>query len=595
MNWSTIVIVICILLAAFAVWKEYTRFNKAHLFLRITAVIVVIVALACIVLPLTYQADTNRRDRVEAILLTDGFNTDSLSSYNKEGLFTLDKSIGKEIRRAVLLNSADDLANDSNITQLRILGNGLDKEDLQQLGHLPVIFNPEPINEGITAISWNEKLRVGDELTIRGSFKNVSAKKIKLILKGLSTGLDSMVIGAEATAGFNLSTIPKNTGRNIYNLLAIAGADDTIAKEIIPVQIEPAKPLKVLMLTASPDFETRFLKNWLAGQGHAIAVRSAISKNKFNKEFINLEQFPLDHLSASVLDKFDVLIGDLSVLKTLSGAETVALQHEVTQNGLGVIVRADSTLRSNSWLQRDFPSDRLAVKDPMPVSLMLQGKTQKSAKLSAGLIYLDNQNNMQPLVSDEHGHILAGRTLAGAGKLVFTPLNNTFSWMLNGNKTDYSNLWSLLIIKAARKTPVTETWNVLSAIPSLSNPVQLQLESAVNPSAIKIGEAVVAPQQNDLIPFQWKTTYWPKSPGWQSAKQVNGLLNWFYVFKSDEWKSIRAIKKQADTKAYTVQNGINTNVTKQIHEKATIAVSKIYFYVLLIIACVFLWVEAKFL
>jgi hypothetical protein len=234
------------------------------------------------------------------------------------------------------------------------------------------------------------------------------------------------------------------------------------------------------------------------------------------------------------------------------------------------------------------------VKDPAPVSLNIQGKTGNTAKLNAGMVYLANQANTQSLISDEHGHVLAANALAGAGKLVFTPLNNTFSWILGGDKADYSSLWSLLITKAARKVATLESWTIKSVIPTLSNPVELQLESAVAPPLIQIDSTVISPIQNSKLPFQWTVNYWPKTVGWQSVKQNNGALNWFYVYSYDDWKNIRALKKQADTKAYVANNAINSNVTKQIHEKATIAVSKIYFYVLLLMACAFLWLEARF-
>jgi hypothetical protein len=43
------------------------------------------------------------------------------------------------------------------------------------------------------------------------------------------------------------------------------------------------------MLSASPDFESKFLKNWLSENGYAVALRSAISKDKFNSEYINIK------------------------------------------------------------------------------------------------------------------------------------------------------------------------------------------------------------------------------------------------------------------------------------------------------------------
>lgn len=594
MNWNYLVIIICILLTAWAGWKEYARKSKSRLILRIIAVVVAAVSLACIALPITYQINVQNTGKNEAILVTKGFNLDSLKRYNGQKLFVLDQKMHGKVPKATFLHHINALFADSSITQLHILGDGLDREDLEQLNHLPVVFYPQEIKEGITAINWNEKIKTGDELHIQGRFKNASSQKTKLILRGLSTNLDSAMIEPAGTAEFHLTTTPKNQGKYVYSLVAMNGAD-TLANEPLPVQIEPVKPLKVLMLTASPDFESRFLKNWFSAKGYGVAIRSAISKDKCNKEFINLEQFPIDHISASVLDKFDVLIGDLAVLKTLNGQEGAALQQEVIQKGLGLIVQADSTLRSTSWLQRDFPSDRLAVKNPAPVSLILQGKATSHAKLNAGSVYIDHQNGTQPLVSDEHGHLLASRALAGAGKIVFTPLNNTFSWMLSGNEHDYSVLWTLLIDKASRKMEVTENWTVRSELPVVSNPVQLQLESAVVPSVIKTESAITPPQQNSRIPFEWKATYWPGSMGWQSVKQNNGVSTSWYVYKNDDWESIRTLKKQADTKVYIAKNAIVNNVTKQIHEKVTIAVSKVYFYGLLLMACVFLWVEAKFL
>jgi hypothetical protein len=319
MNWNSVVIIICILVAAFAVWKEYNRSNKSRLGLRIIAVIAAVIALACIALPLSYHADITKQDKNEAVLITSGFNKDSLNHYGARKLFTLDKKIKNIIPKVVALHSLSELTSDSTITQLRILGDGLEEEDLLQLNHLPVIFYPQASKNGITAISWNEKMNTGDELTIQGRFKNSSAKKVKLLLKGLSTVLDSVIVGSASTTDFQLTTTPKNSGKIVYSLVAMDGAD-TLEKESIPVQIDPVKPLKVLMLTASPDFESRFLKNWLSANGYAVAIRSAISKEKYNKEFINLEQFQLDHLTTPVLGKFDLLIGDLAVLKSLRGA-----------------------------------------------------------------------------------------------------------------------------------------------------------------------------------------------------------------------------------------------------------------------------------
>lgn len=591
MNWNTLVIVISLLLAAFGVWKEYARANKAHLVLRLISVLVAVAALACIALPLTYDSDVTASNRPYAVLLTDGFNADSLPKDANIKLFTAEKAIHSSYRKAELLAGFDELTTDPGITGVHVYGNGLNEDELQLLNHMPIAFHPAGNIAGVTAISWNEKLSSGEELRLQGTFNNASAKKIKLVLQGLSTDLDSTFIAPNRSAGFELAAVPKNAGKAVYHLLAVAG-DDTIEKEDLPVQVESVKSVKIFILPASPGFETRFLKNWLSENGYSVALRTAISKDKFSREFINMPQLPLDNISTQVLSNFDVVIGDLSVLKGFGNAANAALKQEVQQKSLGLIIMADSASGSASWLQSSFPVQRVTGKVPGPVSIVIPGKNGRKAKLNVDGRYISYQNGTQSLVTDDQGRVLAGSALEGSGKLIFTTLNNTFNWMLAGDKDDYTALWSALITKTARKTKVTERWSVAS-MPFVNSPVRARLESGLRPTGININGAVVSPMQNPAIPFEWNSLYWPTATGWLSAQQDNGTINWWYAYDSGEWKGVIATAKTAATKKYAAENPIGVNVTKQIHQKMRIAIPKIYFYMLILLACAFLWIEAK--
>ncbi|CAN5235108.1 hypothetical protein BH09BAC6_BH09BAC6_03260 [soil metagenome] len=592
MNWNNMVIVLSILLAAFAVWREYARANKRHLIFRVAAALTTIIALACIALPLTYNGAATLSAYHDAILLTGGFNKDSLGKNTAQKIFTPDKSIQRVYPKAKLISGLDELTADSSITRLQVYGYGLNDDELMQLNQLPIVFHPSATPGGITAINWDQKIKSGDALRIQGTFKNTSTKKVKLILKGLNTNLDSAFINGNITTEFELRSVPKNSGRAVYNLMAIAGAD-TLENESLPLIIEPARPLNVLILPTSPDFETKFLKNWLAENGYGVAVRSAISKGKFNRETINMQQFPLDNITNGVFSKFDVVIGDLSALKTLSPAENSALKQEVAQKGLGLIIRADSSGKSTSWLQDSFQVMHSSAKNPPTLSLNIPSKKAKTAKVNTGGMYINYPPGTQSLALDEQGHVVAGSILTGSGKVVYTTLNNTFNWMLAGDKNDYATLWALLISKAARKLPVTEKWNMITPVPVINAPVQLQLESGAAPSVITIGSFVIAPLQNPSIPFEWTSLYWPKETGWQQVKQNNGNFIWWYAYSNSAWKNIVAVNNSLATINYADKStGVN-DVTKQIHQKVRIPVPKLYFYILLLLACTFLWIEGK--
>ena len=185
--------------------------------------------------------------------------------------------------------------------------------------------------------------------------------------------------------------------------------------------------------------------------------------------------------------------------------------------------------------------------------------------------------SVQILVNDAQNHSLVSSCLAGSGRLVFTPITNSYIWMLAGDNNDYAAFWSLLINYAARKTPVLESWNI-AGIPMVNEPIDLQLQSAQSPGKIVSDSSMIAPAQNPDVPFEWNNRYWPVTTGWHSIKQNNGQPQWWYVYGKGDWKSVKAVEKLAATENYADANPANSSVTKQIHEKVRIEVPKIYFY-----------------
>ena len=585
MSWTIIVLIICCVLAAFTVWKEVNRPKKAHLVLRIITSVLAVIALACIILPISYNRDITIADDHAAALLTPGFDPDSLANYKSDQLFTADRSIPKSYPQVKLVRLDEFKTGGLVPAKVHILGYGLNENELKQLDKLPVIFHPSLLPGGIIDINWNPKLRTGEKLIVQGTYNNTGSKAVKLVLKGLSTQLDTAIIPAKGSRDFELASLPKSEGRAVYHLLAITGAD-TIENENLPVEINPIQPLKVLILSASPDFETKFLKNWLAENGYEVAVRSTISKDKFSSEYANMQPVKTERLNAGILEQFDLVIGDLSILKTEG-----TLKSGVIQKGLGLIIRADSLSKGSSWLQTNFPVEKLAVKNPSPLALNIRGMS-KSAPLKTDQTFIHEMPATQACLTDGQNHSVVSSSLAGSGRLVFTAITNTYNWMLAGDKDDYAAFWSLLIKNAARKTHFPESWNV-AGFPTVNEPVDLQLQSAQTPVKVLADNSVIAPTQNPEILFEWNNSYWPAPIGWHSIKQNNGQAQWWYVYGRGDWKSVKAAEKLTATRHYASANPVNSFVTKQIHEKMRIEVPKIYFYMLLLAACTYLWVEAK--
>jgi hypothetical protein len=594
MAWKLTVIIICVLLSIVTVWLEYRRSNRSRLAWRITFLLLAIVSLACLTLPVTYQSKNDAPEWEDAVLLTPGFNIDSLNNIGHRLIFTTDKDILKTYPKAVFLNTIQNLNTlYPAIKRLRILGYGLDNNDeLQQLNNVPVIFHAPPAPNGIVAINWQKQLKSGELLQVQGKFNNTSAKPLKLIFKGLNTPLDSVNIPAGKITDFELTTIPKTLGNVAYNLLALAGKD-TIENENVPVIIEHTQQAKVLVLTSSPDFETRFLKNWLGQNGYAVATRETISRGKVTEDFVNIEKQSLEHLSAALLNKFDLVIGDLSTLKTLNSSENLTLRQQVTQNGLGIIIRSDSLSKDASWLQNNFRVNTYASKTQLTVPLIIQNQRSKTAPLNIDPTYIINNNNLQNLAFDLQNHILVSSAINGTGKLIFTTLHNTYTWQLNGNTRDYAALWSTLINEATRRLPAEQNFAATSVIPSVGMPVQLQVQSGLLPSQLSVDNITLASIQNSVIPYKWKFDYWPQNSGWQRTILNSKIFYLWYSYQKNEWEPLKNLVKSEKTRKYLEKSAKYLSVTKQIQNFTIVNVPKMYFYSILIAACAFLWIERK--
>lgn len=587
------VLLVCLVLSIFSIWREVQRENKHSLALRIVAVLLAIGALACIALPITYQHEISLDDKNRVVLLTDGYSADSVNDVNAR-VYIISKKIKKDYPKATLLSSVSALRDlNPAVSSVQLWGYGLSAGDLEQLNNLPLKFHPSKAPAGISAVNWNTQVKAGEKLSVQGTLANTSGKAIKITLKGLGTTVDSTFIAANTTATFDLNTTPKHTGRAVYRLISTSDAD-TLANESVPFEVTTIKPLKILMLAAAPNFEDKFLKNWLSTNGYGVAVRSMISKDKFSQEFVNVEQQSLQHLTTGLLDKFDIVLSDLDVLKNLNGAESAALKQEVQQKGVGVIVRADSTTHSNFWLQQNFPVNKVSTAGQVISSLKLQGKDGLTSKTLLDPVYIVAQNFTQPLVSDQQNHIMASSGLVGSGREIFTTLTSTHSWMLGGDELDYTALWSLLISKAAKHVPAAEEWSAISSVPYVTGHFKLQLETGAANPEVKINQTNIAAERQANLPFAWQADYWPAHAGWQQVQQGAAVPKWWFAYPQHEWAALKYRAMLKESNAYATKHDNGVSVTKQIHQKVPIAVSKIYFYVLLLLACTYLWAEGKF-
>ena len=564
--WNDMVIGICLLLAALLLWKEFRRPDRSRLTLRLAATVLAVAGLAGLILPFSFTRKTNA---------------------------------------------------------------------IRQKEKKPPPF---AAHTGIVSISWQQKLLPGEKLRIQGNLYNASGKAVKLILCDDNTILDSTVIDTGMHMGrgdFELHSIPAQSGRAVYHLVAlqyegtgsarggaaVAGsgdgrdvaaaagsvggggiAADTLEQEDIPVEVLPVKKLTILLLASSPDFENRFLARWLSQNDHMVAMRTAISKDKYDKAYLNMPAVSLDRLTPALLDKFDVLIADAEALRSVGVPELTCLRRQVAEKGLGVIIRADSA--GVGW---SSAAGLAVVKD------------------SSQQFYIQESPGTQPLVRDSLSRIVAGGGLYGAGKLLLITRNDMYTRLLAGDKKEYTGWWSLLLQTAAREADPVEEWRWVPALPRVGEPVRVLLQT--NAAGLPQGEfgavegegggdagagdpaggvRAVYLGQHPLLPFRWEGRYWPEAAGWQTGRTLRGDTCWWYAWPGHAWQNLDvnvrdAGGRDAATRMDGKGKGGATGPSEDGRGKdggvrggmVRVPVPKAWFYALLVLGCFGLWIEKK--
>jgi hypothetical protein len=168
--------------------------------------------------------------------------------------------------------------------------------------------------------------------------------------------------------------------------------------------------------------------------------------------------------------------------------------------------------------------------------------------------------------------------------------------MLAGNQKDYEEFWSEILNKSAGKKPLDERWGVSPSLPRVDEPTTITVETnqPVIPTAQVAGTSVYL--KNDaLLPSKWSGTFWPTKAGWQPTIQLNGSTFWWYAFDKNDWKTVGAFNKTTRTKEYASSNYPAATSGKRLDNEQQTEFPKIYFFLLLLICCGYLWFENKIL
>jgi len=587
MTFNLLVIIFSCLLLAYLAYGEFQRAGKRFLILRIVASVFLVGSFAALILPIQYR--TKRWRNIEQLnLLTEGFSMDSIEKYPGK-FFYSDASLSKEIgaKATFIPDIAYYLSEHPEINTIHALGYGLSDDELEKLDHRRYFFQPATIPDGFTSARWKQSLSENETLIVNGNYNNLLKKEIRIKLIGFGTDLDSVSIKPTSTQNFRLQHQIRQSGKAILSLLALDGKD-TLYKEPIPVQTISKVPVKVLLLTSFPGFEYNFLKKWLYENNFPVAMRSQITKNKFSTDFLNTDKQKLDKISSSLLKKNDVLIIDQQEFEALSTDERKNIT-EATNSGMGSIILLNGENSSLPWIK----NLKTIHKEKPDEKLVLQMKGKKLSMLHANQeLYLTLQSHQQPMVYTAKGDHLVVQTIQGAGRSVFSTMENSYEWMLNGKQYDYAQYWSELIGNAARKHNPTVIFQTADQIPKPAKrqTFNIELQTGDSPKVMYNNKQLRA-NQNLIFPNMWTLQSYATAKGWNTVN-INGNDQSFYVYNETDWQKIDAIEK-IDHNNFRAKWHKKLPSPAKINQNINIGVSKWIFLIIILLSASFLWMESR--
>jgi hypothetical protein len=545
-----LVLVLCVLLAVGLSVAALRHPNRSRRSWRLGAGLLAVTGLWLLAFP---PSKPLRSTTTEALLLTDGYSADTLRQLLRQ------LGPGTRFWRYATSTASPDTPTLSNVAALRqripslqrlhVLGQGLPSADLPALGAVQLAMHASVPKAGFRMASWARTTQVGKPWSVDGYFDNAGTAGAIWVRLRAGGGLRDSVQLPTGYGAFHLKFAPKTEGRTVYELDARATAAGglRVAPEPLPLEVTPARPLRVLLLAATPSFEFRFLKDYLARQGHSVALRVGLSRGLTQTEFLNQSGADLGRLTPALLGHTDVVLADAASLAALSGAEAEALQSALRNGQSGLLLLADpaAALPRTLPARTDFALElqpTKAAQEPQEIQWAVARPTKVLIPAT-----LRPAPALRPLVTTRRRQPVAAARRIGLGQVVVATITETFPWVLQGQTAAYAAYWSHLL--SAAVPPIAPAATILPSDlwPRPNAPLPLRATGlSMAPITVRAatGQPVrVALQQDDRVPEWAEGTYWPSTSGWHQAAG-QGTSSWFYVFGKQNWQGPEAKSRQ---------------------------------------------------
>lgn len=392
------------------------------------------------------------------------------------------------------------------VTDLRIVGAGLEARDLDAARGHALRFDGQPPAAGIVALETPASVAAGNAFAIRGRIAGFPNAEVELLdPAGQRAARDAVADDGR----FSLQGTTRGAGLATFQLHLLDAAGRTRETLPLPLQVVAPPPPRLLVLAGAPDPELKYLRRWAVDAGIPLHTRVGVGAG------LVLGDAPLA-LDADTLGRFDAVLLDARSLQALTDGETRALTAAV-RAGLGLLLRIDGPLSSGARARLrgwGYALEDGARTEPVRLAFPFDGQdvpalTRRALRMQAA--------DALTLLPDAKRQPIAWWRPLGRGRIAVTALADSFRLPLAGHGDMHARLWSGLFAAIAR-TP--------DAPPSPSLPWPIWPDQRAVLCGLTGAPSVLAPDGASLPLTVDPATgarrcaaSWPRQAGWHLLRQ----------------------------------------------------------------------------
>ena len=492
----------------------------------------------------------------------------------------------------VLLPEATDMAGAARVpdlaTALRrypsstvtLIGAGLAARDRDAVLPADTRWQAPPAANGWIALQPPVDTAPGARFDVHAQARGVDRAQAEL-LDPAGAVVDRAPLAADGHV--QLSGIARAEGRNVFQLRLLDAQGHVADSVPVPQQTLAAAPLRVLVRSAAPGAELKYLRRWATDAGIRVQVQAETGAG------LSLGDGNVA-LDASTLARSDLLLLDERSLAALGAAQLAAVR-QALRDGLGLLVRstgapsasARQRLRDLGLPVQGDAGSQVAAMPGEGDATMLQarrgplaagtlpttdGEDADRASHAAALPALEylalQAADSRPLLQDRDSKPIGGWRAVGKGRIGLLPITDSWRWVLAGREDRHGELWSTVFASLARAQPGTEgPWST-----------QALAWAGERQSLCGVQAPLRAfDGRGDGVPLIVDSTtgtarcagWWPRQAGWQRL-QHGDRTQWRYVFDP---KQAPALHRQAMMDATAQRLATAAPATAQASQRVT--------------------------